>query len=127
LTQLDGLIREKHLLRSESYQTEQIKLLTDELDSKNVDLLNIQRDLSIKYINVQTELSEKTENIKILEMKLSDLKELYDRSEKQVEGLMEKLRAEGVLRGKVEENYRVEVTSLKRVVELYKGTKLLTK
>lgn len=54
-------------------------------------------------------------------MRLADLKQLYDKTEKQVENLMDKLRNEGELRGKVEENYRVEVSSLKRVVELYKG------
>jgi hypothetical protein len=112
-------------LRSETYQQEQIKLLTEEMERKNLDLLNVQRDSSMKYINIQTELAEKIEVLKISEMKLADLKELYDRSEKQVEGLMEKLRGEGELRGKVEENYRIEVSSLKRVVELYKGLFLL--
>lgn len=81
----------------------------------------MQRDSSVKYIHLQTDLSEKIENLKISEMKLADLKELYDKSEKQVENLMEKLRGEGDLRGKVEENYRLEVGSLKKVVDLYKG------
>jgi hypothetical protein len=99
--------------------------LTEEMERKNLDLLNVQRDSSMKYINIQTELAEKIEALKSSEMKLADLKELYDRCEKQGEGLMEKLRGEGELRRKVEENYRIEVNSLKRVVELYKGLFLL--
>lgn len=107
------------MAREQSYQNDQIRLLTEELERKNGELLNIQRDSCIKYINLQTELSEKIESLKISEMKLNDLKELYDRSEKQVESLMDKLKNEGELRSKVEENYRVEVGSLKRVVALH--------
>lgn len=43
--------------------SKQIQLLTDELDKKNAEIMSIQREFSIKHLQLQSDLSEKSEQV----------------------------------------------------------------
>lgn len=59
-----GLIREKQLEREKEWNSKQILLLTEELDKKNAEIISNQREFSIKHLQLQTDISEKNEQVK---------------------------------------------------------------
>jgi len=66
-------------------------------------------------------LSEKIEDLRIAEMTVAHLKKANEEQENHVESLMKKLQDSQEIEGKMEENYRQELKSQRKVAELYRG------
>ncbi|CAG7834925.1 unnamed protein product [Allacma fusca] len=112
--------KEKQLEKEREWISKQVQLLNEELDKKNIELLDIQRKASSKYLGVQTELAERSEELRIAEVSLEGVKKSNEEQEKHIEQLMEKLKDAQDVEIKVEENYRQELKAQKKIAELYK-------
>jgi len=94
-------------------------MLTDELDRKNSEILNMQREASLKHLNLQTELAETCEKLRISELSVTSIKSANEEQEKHIESLMNKLKNTQELETRMEENYRAELKSVEKVSKLY--------
>jgi hypothetical protein len=56
-------ISEKSLCKEKLWLEEQVRVLKEELDKKNIEVMAIHRDNCVKNLNLQTDLAEKVEQV----------------------------------------------------------------
>ncbi|CAL8104152.1 unnamed protein product [Orchesella dallaii] len=112
--------KEKQLEREKEWVSKQVQMLNDELEKKSSEIITMQREFSIKHLQLQTELSEKNEQIKISELTLSNCQKANEAQEKHIEHLINKLKESEDIETKMQENYRQELSSQRKIADLYK-------
>jgi len=56
-------LREKQLGKEKDWVSKQVQLLNDELDRKSREIIEIQRDNNLRYLTLQTDVSDKAEQV----------------------------------------------------------------
>ncbi|ODN06320.1 Nucleoprotein TPR [Orchesella cincta] len=110
----------KELEREKEWVGKQVQMLNDELEKKNSEIIATQREFSIKHLHLQTELSEKNEQIKISELQLANCQKANEAQEKHIEHLITKLKDSEDIETKMQENYRQELSAQRKIADLYK-------
>ena len=99
----------------------QQQFLQDELDKRTKEVLNIRREKTDKLLELQVDLSEKIEEIRISQKMISDLNATNESHQAHIMRLTEELKERAETELKITENHRQELRSQVRLCDLYKS------
>ena len=83
-------------------------------------MLTAKREAGVRQIELTSELADKTEQIRILSRAKESAQEDRDLFRRKVESLTERLKEARDSEAKLEDNYRAELKSQKKLADLYK-------
>ncbi|KAL5021860.1 hypothetical protein ScPMuIL_001015 [Solemya velum] len=108
-------------LREEKAQLQkQLDWSNNELDEKTKDLMNVRKEKSAKLLEVQCQLEEKSEEVKLLQDTVETLRKANTDQTLKIEGYIQKLKESRDSQTQSDEQYQKELQSQARLVELYK-------
>lgn len=108
--------QEANLLKS------QVQTLTDELEVKTDELMDLRRTMAVKAVSNESELVTKTEELRIAVETIADLKDANEKLSNRSEELLEKLSSQRESYDVMMDNFHQELTAQTKLAQLYKGT-----
>lgn len=99
----------------------QLESVTEELNKQTTELAKLKRENSTKAVSFETELSQKTQELKIAQDTITDLTDSNKELLKKVESLLEKLAEQRNSSDEMCNNFQQELHAQTKLSELYKG------
>lgn len=114
--------KEKRMDQEKNIMTNQIQNLTEDLNRNIAELQTIRRDHTMRSLELETKLNEKTEELKIVNSTVSHLNETVNALTARAEDLAAKLLAQSEESAKMMEYYKKELQAKTKLADLYKGS-----
>ncbi|XP_037913909.1 nucleoprotein TPR isoform X2 [Hermetia illucens] len=114
--------KEKRMEQEKAMLTNQIRSLSEDLNRNIAELQTIRRDNTMKNLELQTKLTEKTEELKIANSTISHLNETVSSLTIKAEDLAAKMLAQSEESTKMMEYYKKELQAKEKLADLYKNT-----
>ncbi|XP_045464850.1 nucleoprotein TPR isoform X2 [Harmonia axyridis] len=111
--------KEKRIEQERSLLKSQVESLTEELHSKTEELLNMRRDNTSRCIQLETKLSEKTQELEVSVEQVRSLTELNNNLSERIEELVKQLSNQRDTEGKIGESYLQEVEAKTKLANAY--------
>ncbi|XP_039285637.1 nucleoprotein TPR-like [Nilaparvata lugens] len=129
IAQLDNLdalkmeldYKEKRLTKEKTLLLEQIQGLSVDVAKHNTEMVNLRREHTANVLLLQSQLSEKTEELQQSQSSCARLKEVNQGLTKRIENLTENLVAQCEKETKANVSYSEEIKAQTRIADLYKG------
>lgn len=99
----------------------QIETVTQSLNECTDELLILKKDNSLRSIQLETKLTEKTKELSIANENIKAQTDLNNNLSEKIEELTEKLKAQCESDAKTHELYQQELEAQNKLAELYKG------
>lgn len=99
----------------------QVETLSEELEDKTVELLNLRRAKATQSVNNESELATKTEELRIALETIADLKATNEKLTERAEELLEKLTSQRESYDIMMDNFHQELSAQTKLAQLYKG------
>lgn len=116
------VLREKRLEQEANLLKSQVQTLTDELEVKTDELMDLRRTMAVKAVSNESELVTKTEELRIAVETIADLKDANEKLSNRSEELLEKLSSQRESYDVMMDNFHQELTAQTKLAQLYKGT-----
>nr|CAH7750847.1 unnamed protein product [Callosobruchus chinensis] len=113
--------REKRLEQERSLLNSQMESLTQELNQRTEELLNIRRDNTVRCIQLETKLSEKTQELAVSTEHIKSLTELNNNLVARNEELTQKMESQREVDSKMNESYIYEIDAKTKMANAYKS------
>nr|CAI5828373.1 unnamed protein product [Callosobruchus analis] len=113
--------REKRLEQERSLLSSQMESLTQELNQRTEELLNIRRDNTVRCIQLETKLSEKTQELAVSAEHIKSLTELNNNLVARNEELTQKMENQREVDSKMNESYIYEIDAKTKMANAYKS------
>lgn len=113
--------REKRMEQERQLLSSQIESLTEDLNNRTEELLNIRRDNTSRCIQLETKLSEKTQELVIAHDRIKSLTELNNNFAARNEELSQKLLNQREVDAKMNESYLHEIEAKTKLANAYKS------
>ncbi|VEN38999.1 unnamed protein product [Callosobruchus maculatus] len=113
--------REKRLQQEKSLLNSQMESLTQELNQRTEELLNIRRDNTVRCIQLETKLSEKTQELAVSAEHIKSLTELNKNFVARNEELTQKMENQREVDSNMNENYLNEIEAKTKMANAYKS------
>ncbi|VEN40792.1 unnamed protein product [Callosobruchus maculatus] len=113
--------REKRLEQEKSLLNSQMESLTQELNQRTEELLNIRRDNTVRCIQLETKLSEKTQELAVSAEHIKSLTELNNNLVARNEELTQKMENQREVDSKMNESYIYEIDAKTKMANAYKS------
>ncbi|XP_055390315.1 nucleoprotein TPR [Condylostylus longicornis] len=114
--------KEKRMEQERTILTSQIQSLTEDLNRNNSELHTIRRDNTIRNLELDTKLNEKTEELKICNSQIAHINETVGVLTAKAEDLAAKLLQQSEESNKMMEYYKKELHAKAKLADLYKET-----
>ncbi|KAL3284423.1 hypothetical protein HHI36_018582 [Cryptolaemus montrouzieri] len=111
--------REKRINQERSLLNSQVESLTEELHLKTEELLNMRRDNTSRCIQLETKLSEKTQELEVAVDQIKHMTELNNNLTERIEELAQNLANQRDNEGKINESYLQEVDAKTKLASAY--------
>ena len=115
------IIREKRLEQESLLLKNQIQCLNEELNKQTAELACLKKENSTKFVLLESEISEKTQQLKISEVTILDLKESNEKLSQKVESLLQKLLEQRNSSDQMFDNFQQELQAQTKLTQLYQG------
>lgn len=112
--------REKRIEQERTLFTRQIESLTEDLNQRTEELLNMRRDNTSRCIQLETKLAEKTQELAIAAEQIKSLNELNNNMSTRNEELSAKLFNQREIDSKMNESYLYEIEAKTKMANTYK-------
>ena len=86
--------------------SKQYKMLQDELDAKTKEIITLRREKTSKVLDLQADLSEKIEELKMSQRSVEEMRATVEQQEKQIKELTGKVKDLNEAEHKMSENAR---------------------
>lgn len=106
--------QERHLLAS------QVQSLTEDLNQRTEELLNLRKDNSLRSIQLEVKLAEKTQELMYASENIKNLTDLNNNLTAKAEELTQKLYSEKETGIKLQESMELEMKAQNNLVDIYK-------
>lgn len=113
--------KERRMEQERTMLQNQIQTLSEDLNRNILELQKIRRENTMQNMHSETKLSEKTEELKILQSQCVQYKETIDRLTQNVQELSTKIRNQNEEANKMMEYYKKELDAKTKLADLYKG------
>ncbi|CAH1968108.1 unnamed protein product [Acanthoscelides obtectus] len=113
--------REKRLEQERALLNNQMESLTEELNQRTEELLNIRRDNTVRCIQLETKLSEKTQELAVSAEHIKSLTELNNNLVTRNEELTQKMENQREVDAKMNESYIYEIDAKTKMANAYKA------
>lgn len=113
-------MKEKRMEQEKLLFTNQIKALTEDLNRNISEVQSIRKENTIKFMQLQSKLNERAEEVNILTSENADLKESVLTLTNQLKKLNEKFLAQNEETQRMMDHYKKELTAKTKLTELYK-------
>lgn len=113
-------MKEQRMEQDKVLFTNQIKVLTEDLNRNIAEAQNVRRENTIKFMQLQSKLSEKSEEVNILTSENADLKESNLNLSNQVKKLNDKFLAQNTETQRMIDLYKKEMAAKTKLADLYK-------
>lgn len=114
--------KEKRLEQERTLLNNQIQSLTEDLNQRTEELLNMRRDNTSRCIQLETKLTEKTHELAVALEQIKSLTDINNNLKQKAEELAEKLTNQRELYAKTNESYMHELEAQTKLADLYKNT-----
>lgn len=114
--------KEKRLEQERVLLNNQVKSLTEDLNQRTEELLNMRRDNTSRCIQLETKLAEKTQELSVALEQIQSLTEINNNLKQKAEDLSEKLASQRELHAKTNESYMHELEAQTKLADLYRNT-----
>ncbi|KAK9892640.1 hypothetical protein WA026_021017 [Henosepilachna vigintioctopunctata] len=111
--------KEKRIDQERELLNKQVQSLSEELHSKTEELLNIRRDNTSRCIQLETKLSEKTQELEVAVEQIKSLTELNNNLSSRIEDLAQNLSNQRETEGKINESYSQEIDAKTKLSNAY--------
>ncbi|KAL5288622.1 TPR family protein [Megaselia abdita] len=113
-------MKDKRMDQEKLLSSNQIKVLTEDLNRNIAEVQSIRRENTIKFMQLQSKLNERTEEVNILTSENADLKESVLTLTNQLKKLNEKFLAQNEETQRMMDHYKKELAAKTKLTELYK-------
>lgn len=113
-------MKEKRMEQEKVLMSNQIQALTVDLNRNINEAQNIRRENTVKFMQVQAKLNERTEEVNILSSENADLKESVLTLTNQLKKMNEKFLTQNEETQRMMDHYKKELTAKTKLTELYK-------
>ncbi|KAK4876820.1 hypothetical protein RN001_009326 [Aquatica leii] len=113
--------KEKRLDQERNLLNHQVETLTKALNERTEELLNMKKDNSLRCVQLENKLTEKTMELSVAYESLRSLTEINKTLTSRIEELMEDLKKEKEQDYKAQEIYQHEIAAQTKLAELYKN------
>lgn len=114
--------KEKRLEQERMLLNSQVQSLTEDLNQRTEELLNMRRDNTSRCIQLETKLTEKTHELSVALDQIKSLTDINNNLKQRAEELSEKLTNQRELHAKTIESYMHELEAQTKLAELYRNT-----
>ncbi|XP_064626009.1 nucleoprotein TPR-like [Lineus longissimus] len=114
--------REQKLEQERDHLQMQNTWLEGELTTKTEELLNMRKDLSSRFLEVNSQLEGKTDEVTHLQNLVEDLRTQNEEKAKRIEAYIQKVNEAREAQLLSEEQFKLELQSQKKLVSLYKSS-----
>lgn len=114
--------KEKRLEQERTLMNTQLQSLTEDLNQRTEELLNMRRDNTSRCIQLEAKLAEKTQELSLALEQIKSLTDMNNNYKQMYEALSEKLTSQKEMHTKTNESYRHELEAQTKLAELYKAT-----
>lgn len=119
--------KEKRLDQERALLNNQVETLSESLNDRTEELLNLKKDNSLRSVQLENKLIERTQELAVAEESNKNLTEINDNLTSRVEELAEQLRTERDNDQKTHELYQQEIEAQTKLADLYKNMSEQTK
>ncbi|CAH3912276.1 unnamed protein product [Pieris brassicae] len=112
--------QEKRLDQERVLLNSQIKILNEEVDRLTSELQTVRLNNTSRLINLETQLTEKVEELNVANDQISQLNEVKKNLCSRVEHLTQRLMEQRELENKMAENYKKELEAKTKLADLFK-------
>ncbi|XP_068911983.1 nucleoprotein TPR-like isoform X2 [Tenebrio molitor] len=113
--------REKRIEQERQLLNNQIESLTEDLNARTEELLNMRRDNTSRCIQLETKLTEKTQELMVANEQIKSLTELNNNFANRNEELSQKLLNQREADAKMNESYLHEIEAKTKLANAYKS------
>ncbi|CAH0546355.1 unnamed protein product [Brassicogethes aeneus] len=113
--------KEKRMEQERSMMNEQIESLTEDLNQRTEELLNMRRDNTSRCIQLETKLTEKTQELIVATEQIKSLTDLNNNFATRHEELSQKLLSQREIESKMNESYTYEIEAKTKMANAYKS------
>ncbi|KAF5304003.1 hypothetical protein FQA39_LY01788 [Lamprigera yunnana] len=111
--------KEKRLDQERTLLNSQVESLTQTLDERTEELLSMKKDNSLRCVQLENKLTEKTQELSVSLESIRSLTEINKNLTNKIEELMEDLRKEKEQDAMAYEIYQLEIAAKTKLAELY--------
>ncbi|KAF5305601.1 hypothetical protein FQR65_LT07681 [Abscondita terminalis] len=113
--------KEKRLDQERALLNNQVETLSQTLDERTDELLNMKKDNSLRCVQLENKLTEKTQQLAVALESVRSYTEINKNLSNKIEELMEDLKKEKEQDSKAYEIYQHEIAAQTKLAELYKN------
>uniref|UniRef100_T1P9Z6 Nucleoprotein TPR n=1 Tax=Musca domestica TaxID=7370 RepID=T1P9Z6_MUSDO len=113
--------KERRMEQERDMLHKQIQTLTQDLNRNISELQNIRRENTMNSMQLEARLSEKTEELKIVQIQCTQYKETIERLTQNVQELSQKILAQNEEAQKMMDYYKKELDAKTKLADLYKS------
>lgn len=113
--------REKRLDQESNLIKSQLQSVTDELNKQTSELTKLKKENATKFVTLEAEIAEKTQQLKIAQESIADLKDTNEKLVQKVESTLEKLMEQRKSTDEMFDNFQQELQAQTKLSQLYKG------
>ncbi|XP_031346932.1 nucleoprotein TPR-like isoform X1 [Photinus pyralis] len=113
--------KEKRLDQEKLLLNNQVETLTQSLDERTEELLNMKKDNSLRCVQLENKLTDKTQELTVALESIRSLNDINDNLNEKIEGLMDDLKKRNEKDAKTYEAYQHEIAAQTKLAELYKA------
>lgn len=113
--------KERRMEQEREMLHKQIQTLTQDLNRNISELQNIRRENTMNSMQLEARLTEKTEELKIVQVQCSQYKETIERLSQNVQDLSSKILAQNEEAQKMMDFYKKELDAKSKLADLYKS------
>ncbi|XP_074025813.1 nuclear basket protein megator isoform X2 [Leptinotarsa decemlineata] len=113
--------REKRMEQERSLLNSQVQSLTDELNQRTEELLNMRRDNTSRCIQLETKLTEKTQELSVALEQIKSLTDINNNMVARNEELSQKMMDQREVDAKMNESYAFEIEAKTKMANAYQS------